>query len=392
MISLPPAWKIKREIDRINRQISSVWIAYYSYFFGSYSYDLKFGKHVKTYPGAIAFSPKVAIYVVYPKHGFLDSHEKSLDYIIDQGYAPIIVSNLPFENEDRKKLLSKCWLCVERPNIGYDFGAYREGILQLHDRFSDLERVALLNDSSWFPIGTGPNWIREAEALGVDYAAASSSQGTTREETDEVFSGEWKFNQKHKNFHYGSFAVLFGQRILQNPKFYRFWKRFPLTDEKDRTVRRGEMGLTKWVLRNGFTHASTFRMGELKADLSKLSDEQLYEIADGIIIFADPKLAMLKKSVLEQPDFDRDKALRLILTCVSRIGASYCFPDYAINTRGLMFLKKSPLHIDTESSSTLLRFIETLPDNQFEYVHLEALEIAKNVKTINPETKPLQGK
>jgi lipopolysaccharide biosynthesis protein len=78
-----------------------------------------------------------------------------------------VVSNLPLVPEERETLRRACWQLIERPNVGYDFGAYRDAILLLGPKLRDLERLVLVNDLLWFPVGEA-DWIDDAERLEAD--------------------------------------------------------------------------------------------------------------------------------------------------------------------------------------------------------------------------------
>ena len=86
-------------------------------------------RQVRITEGALAATRRCAVYVVYPRLGLQDSHLTSLAYLARKGCAPLVVSNLPLTPQERERLQPLCWRLVERPNYGYDFGAYREGVL-----------------------------------------------------------------------------------------------------------------------------------------------------------------------------------------------------------------------------------------------------------------------
>ena len=120
----------------------------------------------KLYHGVVPAGSKIAIYLIFPKTGVLPTHLHSLRYMIANGYAPLVVANLPLQPQDVALLQEHAWQVMERPNFGYDFGGYRAAILHIKSLLPQLERLALLNNSAWFPLAGKMNWLAEAEAAG----------------------------------------------------------------------------------------------------------------------------------------------------------------------------------------------------------------------------------
>jgi len=56
------------------------------------------------------------------------------------------------------------WRVIERPNFGYDFGGYRDGILLLEAWGIAPERLLILNDSIWMPLAPNSTLIDRFEA------------------------------------------------------------------------------------------------------------------------------------------------------------------------------------------------------------------------------------
>src|SRR5690606_31416491 len=143
----------------------------------------------------------------------------------------------------------------------------------------------------------------------------------------------WNYVATHRNFHFCSFALLFSHAIIADQDFAAFWRKFPLSNRKERTVRRGEIGLSQFVLAKGFTHGMPFSVAALEEDLAKLDDKRLREVAENLIVPEDRRMLEVKHAVLADRPSRRD-LICLVLTCVARQGSSYALADYAINNRG----------------------------------------------------------
>ena len=171
----------------------------------------------------------------------------TLRHIAENGYAAVVVSNQPLAKADRDKVLGLCADYIERPNFGYDFGAYRDGVLSIHERLASLKRLVLINDSAWYPLPGKRNWIQEAEEMGHDLVGAVSHYGTPRADPEHFMDIDWRYSSTHKNFHYASFALSFGPRLLRDAQFYRFWRKLRMDNDK----KNGLCDAAKLRLRNG---------------------------------------------------------------------------------------------------------------------------------------------
>lgn len=378
MAKLPPFWKIRREIFRILTKslnpFPRIWTLT-TYYLSAYYYDLRHSRDVYVRPGALPEGKRVAVYLIFPSDGLLQSHLDSLNYIIRSGYTPVVVSNLPLTDQDRDRVGQLCYRYVERPNFGYDFGGYREAMKLLGYDLSRFDRLAILNDSCWFPVPGGGDWFAQAEALNVDYAGASSNYGFSRPEQEEFRTIKWDYRHDHRNFHYCSFALLVSNRLLSTRGFQKFWKRFPMTANKTRTVRRGEIGLSQWVISHGFTHGATNDVRQLDKRLESLSDERLHRALQNLVIPEEKRLSRIKKELLSGTGVSRTDIIGLILTTVARQGASYSLTDYSINDMGHAFLKKTPLYLDEDASDTTIRIVRNMPGEEGRTILSEALAL-----------------
>lgn len=367
--------KLKREALRLLGQIVRLPSYLWSVSLSNTFYDLVHARQVKTHVGDLDLKDQAVVFVVYADKGLQTSHIKCLEYFHENEYSPIVVSNLPLSDTDREKLKALSWQVIERPNIGYDFGAYREGILTLGDKLKQLNNLVLINDSAWFPLPGSRSWLEDVKELNVDFTAAASHYGVAKVQPEEFRQQEWSYGASHTNFHYTSFALSFAARIVADPKFRTFWRRYKLTNRKNRVVRRGEIGLSKWVLRNGYSHGETLDLPCLDQRLKELRRERLYEIANGVII-SWPEFNDLFVRLTEKPESaSKDELEKFILCAAATQGGSYTLAEYSIFERSYPFLKKSPISWDEASSDRTLSIIERLPKTGAEYVMKEALAL-----------------
>ncbi len=369
-------WKIGREVRRLGRQLFELPRHLTSRYLSAPYYDRVHAKRVRVTEGRQPEATRVAIYLIFPKQGVLSSHIHTLNSLISKGFAPMVVSNIDLSNAALEALQPFAWKIVQRPNIGYDFGGYREGALALSDRLPSLTQLVFLNDSTWFPLPGSEDWLDQVQALGTDFAGAATNYGLPRADPSNYTHQSWTYRSAHPNFHYTSYALCIGARILQDPTFLTFWRRFPLSSDKKRTVRRGEIGLTQWVMGNGYSHAATFDLETLDKDLAQLSDQVLQEIAQNILVMEDARIAKVKSEVLSHP-VDRHRLIPFILMATARQGMSYALQAYTIRHRGFAFLKKSPLSMNAEARDITLRIASDLTGDDGQMIYHEAQELGK---------------
>jgi hypothetical protein len=373
-MTMPPLWKIARELKRPFQQLKLMPSRISTLLFGRHYFDMFLAPKTRCRSGKIAAGPRVAVYLIFPQQGLLQSHLEALSYLTAKGYAPIVVSNIPLSDADASQLAELSWLIVERPNFGYDFGGYRDGILQALDRLETIQRLVLLNDSAWFPLPGAADWLERAEQLQLDFVGAASNYGHPRVDVKDFKSIRWSYSPKHRSFHYCSFALMFSQALLSDPKFRNFWKRFPLTNNKKVTVRRGEIGLSQWVMSQGFSHGSTLELDQLHSELAQLSDAELKQEAEDTIILERPSLLALKQDLLAGNASPEDLRA-FILTAVSAQGVSYALPGYVYRHKGFAFLKKSPCWLDEQASDITLAFAQNLPGEIGTAIATEAADV-----------------
>lgn len=354
-------WKIRREIRRINRKILDSHVRLFENTFATLLYDLRARKTMRVCEGEQFRCNKIAIYLIFPSKGLLESHLKSIDYIVTKGYSPLVVSNLPLQEHEREILLKCSWKLIERSNFGYDFGGYRDAILVLSEELSTISRLVILNDSVWFPVSDKSDWIEDAEKLDADFVGAASNYAISKEVRKNLSGFRWEYSEKNLGFHYCSFALSIGHNVLSSKGFLKYWKSFRLTNNKKVTIRRGEIGLSQWIIKNGFTHGSTLDISRLNSELAGLDFSQVFDIAYHLVIPEDDNILLLKKRLFSK-DTSKDDLINLILIAVARQGSSYALPFYSIMQNNFSFLKKSPAWLSHESAATTKQFVSGLSD------------------------------
>ena len=215
-------WKLQRELFRFGKQIREIPEDLINYFFATRRYDRTRLDQIRMFDGKLPKSDRIAIFLIYPKKGLLQSHLHTLEYFRSKGFATLVVSNLTLSEIDRHRLAENCWRIMERSNFGYDFGGYRDGVLSLSADLKHLQRLVLINDSVWFPLPGSRDWLDDVEALEVDVAGAASHYGTPRYGINDFRSLKWSYSTNHRDFHICSFAICIRPKVMREANFLKF--------------------------------------------------------------------------------------------------------------------------------------------------------------------------
>jgi hypothetical protein len=228
--------KINREIKRIAQQMQTGLDRLLAPS-RTRSYDGTRESVVTVTKGNQPLMRKVCIFLVYQPNGIAESILETCSFLNEIGLSVMLVSNLPISSVDHSRLNPVVWQTIERANIGYDFGGYREGILQLLDQNIFPDQLVILNDSVWLIRTPGAQFV--SETLDLDADSAGSVLRVRR--------------RKAKQYWIESYFLTFRKSTLQNPEFQAFWRNYPLLNTKKAVVRYGELHLGYTLQQLGFT-------------------------------------------------------------------------------------------------------------------------------------------
>ena len=380
-----PLWKMKREMRRLGRGTLGAPAAAWEYLTLTKRYDANAARQREVYAGAKPLGAEVAIYLIYPSQGLLESHLDMLRHLNAHDISAILVSNLPLSPDALAALKPLCTRIIVRPNIGYDFGGYRDGVLSLSADLQKFDRLYLLNDSCWV-IDAPLSWFNAVRDADVDFCSAASHEALVRPKADNFREVDWHYSSDRPRFHYASYALAMGSQILRDPKFLKFWRKIKLSQDKSTTIRRGEFGLTQWVLRqNCYSHAEACPTAILDCEIAALDDATLDMVARTLLSPYVPELLAKRDEILEIPvatPKGRADRIKIILAAVAAQGLSYALPFYTLKYRGFQFAKKSPVWLSQSGSDTMIALLDSLPGPMGRHAALEA-------RVLRPDAWPL---
>ena len=206
---------------------------------------------------------RVVVLVHYSRRGaFLRYFRYMVEQFDRAGFATIIVSNSPkLDAEAVQSLLPHCALVLHRRNVGYDFGAWRDGILQIPD-LTAVRQLLITNDSVFGPL------------QGLD---------TVLERCDPARGDVWGVTESFDTrYHLQSYFLVFHAAVLQAPKFSKFWRTMRYVENKRVVIFKYEIGLSQLLLKAGFRLRALHPYRELTGALMarSLTDTERHPLID----------------------------------------------------------------------------------------------------------------
>jgi hypothetical protein len=289
-------------------------------------HDRQRDRRVIIHPGHLDRAAKVAIYVIYQPDSLRASTLVTCDWLARNGYAPLVVSNAPLAPEDLHALASRSWLVVSRPNVGYDFGAYRDGFWVLSQQGANPDRVLLLNDSVWIPIVDDQRMLQAIEATpGFSGPVFVASSG-----------------RSVRNAHFQSYLLALDTSAARHPALLQFWKRYPVSNARRVVLSEGEKGLSQAAIAAGLV-ADPKPTRTAMYDRIRSQDTKMIACILRYAAYENRHDAEAGRLILAQDDGSygwRQSALDHIRKVLDRGQPMGCFPVAAVLLMGFNFLKK----------------------------------------------------
>lgn len=184
-----------------------------------------------------ARSDRLAIFVAY--HPDRKAPQSNINYIqalAECGFRIAYFHNGQLRSDHRLELEPFCERIICRENIGQDFGAWKDAIIELetNDELTQLKWLLICNDSNFFISSKKQKFESELRAAlelpDYDLIALNKNQ--------ELWA------------HYQSYFLCFNQTILRQQSFMSFWKQYKPISNRYHAISSGEIKLTQDVIRS----------------------------------------------------------------------------------------------------------------------------------------------
>ena len=233
---------------------------------------------VSSWPdGEIPLGPKVCVFVHWDGAGDVRDHVMhQVRSLAAAGLSVVFVTNSGFLRPDvLERLKLVCAGILIRRNVGYDFGAWREGFDHLALPRPNTTLVAMANDSVYGPLRSLNELFSAMDLDAADVWGCTDS---------------WQ-----SRYHLQSYLMAFSPKVVASPAWTKFWAGVRPTWSKMWLIRLYEIGLTQALLKAGFTCRAVWPYQSLirDIDLALLDDK-----AEGGPNMSDPMNKARLKHVL----------------------------------------------------------------------------------------------
>lgn len=201
---------------------------------------------VEVWPeGDVRLGARVAVFVHFDRGGAVRPYVVAyLRALRSCGFSVAFVSNCPrLRPEAVETVRAICSAVILRRNVGYDFGAFREGIERLGLPRAETETVLLVNDSAYGPLQPLEDVFRQINFGRADLWGLTES---------------WQ-----DRYHLQSYFVAFGRAALTSPAWGKFWARVRPVSSKWWVIRHYEIGMTQHFLRAGLRACAVWPYADL---------------------------------------------------------------------------------------------------------------------------------
>ncbi len=273
-----PRWKVEREAKRIYSQVMRIpWYLYGSVSKSRHDRSKHSAQHITE--GQKALSDNLVILLIYQPKGVLKSTLSQIDYLASKGFSTLVVSNAPLSAPDLAQLVARTFRVIQRPNIGYDFGGYRDGVLHCLENGIRPQNLIIMNDSIWFPLTDSCDLVEAAQKHSADIFGVSY----------------FKHPKKPELSHLQSYFFRFNGKTVSDPFFEKYWRDMPVSNNRYTVIRKCEMGLTNSFKSRGFSVGYLYDNDIVLNHLLALPLSELKDVARYLSKIAPKNAAIIAK-------------------------------------------------------------------------------------------------
>lgn len=259
---------------------------------------------------SLAYARRIAIFCHYDRRGRV--HDYVLHYLselLKAGFEIIFVSNSSQPiHENLRSLLPLCGLVLHRKNLGYDFGAYKDGFFAVPE-LSQLDELIFANDSVYGPFCDLAPLLARCDDSAAIWGITDS----------------WD-----RRFHLQTYFLLFKKRALSDPRILDFWHKVRYFQSKRLIIQKYEINLTQEAIRGGLRCSALFPHRQVAEAVTS---------------------AVINNKLLQREDISEQHRAYLlrVFEAIDRgapLNVSHFFWDYLIGELGCPFIKRELLMLN----------------------------------------------
>lgn len=198
---------------------------------------------------------RILFFVHYNKYDELSEHVVYLLQHIAKIYSKIVlISNSTLASNDLERLDGLYTTFIQRENIGFDFGAWKDALLhEGWDALAEYDSVTLMNDTCFGPLFDLADTYSTMESRVADFwglvkisAADIGMPGTNRAVPE----------------HLQSYFLCFKNAVVISCCFREFWENVLFETDINAAIQKYETQLTTYLFDNGFCYDTMLSSGK----------------------------------------------------------------------------------------------------------------------------------
>lgn len=198
---------------------------------------------------------RILLFVHYNQHAGLSGH---VLYTLEQLHSLfekiVFISNSPLPEEQQEKIRPYAGRIMLRDNTGFDFCAWKEGLLEEGwPTLQSYDSLTLMNDSCFGPLFDLAPHYQEMEQKASDF------WGLTRHRACRPKIGKRRVRIPP---HLQSYFIVFNRAVVASSAFQNFWEQVTPQPGIWDVILRYEIHLTGILSRAGFSSAAVFDSGQ----------------------------------------------------------------------------------------------------------------------------------
>lgn len=310
-------------------------------------------------PVASSGKKRVLFFVHYNKYNELSEHVVYLLQRIVKIYSKIVlISNSALASIDLERLDGLYTTFIQRENIGFDFGAWKDALLhEGWDALEEYDSVTLMNDTCFGPIFDLENVYEKMQAKNVDFWGLVNHKKVGNTISDRNISIPE---------HIQSYFLCFNANVVVAACFKKFWVTVQNENDVELVIEKYEIKLTQYLVDNGFRSSAFFDTSH-RLD----SGDNFSHLHPDITIVNKVPLVKIK-SFFENGLQSNSKIIQMIkedseypLSIIYKYFLSTCSPDEIMNiySRALNFNAGKNIAIQSSFFSATVCLQVTTVDN-----------------------------
>jgi len=198
---------------------------------------------------------RILFFVHYNKYNDLADYVIYLLNNIRQIYSRIVfISNSKLNDQQKIKLTGLYDSLVIRENKGFDFGAWKDALLQEGwENLAAYDNVTLINDSCFGPLYDMEKIYNRMEQTNIDFWGINNHT---------VMDYGLQVTDDQIPEHIQSYFICFNKKIINDKVFQNFWEKLSYEKNIQIVIQKYESQLTPILKKNGYNYAVLIESGD----------------------------------------------------------------------------------------------------------------------------------